>query len=80
MIDSSDGQRKVIPLIPRSVAEFYREFMACLRAMDVDIHLWKRPVEVSEGITFDRDEAARLVRCRVCHAILAYPAPDAAGV
>jgi Family of unknown function (DUF5996) len=57
MIDSSDGQRKVIPLIPRSVADFYREFMACLHAMGVEVHIWTSPVEISDGIPFDRDEA-----------------------
>jgi hypothetical protein len=46
----------VIPLIPRSVADFYRELMASLAAMGVRVRIWPKPVEVPEVIPFDRDE------------------------
>jgi hypothetical protein len=55
-IDSSDGRRKVLPLVARSVANFYREVMASLEALDVQVHIWPKPVEVSEAIPFDQDE------------------------
>jgi hypothetical protein len=54
--ESSDARRKVIPLIPRSVADFYRELMASLEAMGVRVRIWPKPVEVPEVIPFDRDE------------------------
>src|SRR5215467_9558690 len=33
----SDGSSKALPLIPRSVAAFYREFMNCLRALGIQV-------------------------------------------
>lgn len=56
VIESSDGQRKAMALVPRSVADFYRELMACLKAMDMPVHIWTTPVEVSETIPLDKDE------------------------
>lgn len=56
LIESSDGQRKAMGLIPRSVADFYRELMACLTAMQMPVHIWTTPVEVSEGIPFEQDQ------------------------
>lgn len=55
-IDSSDGKRKVMPLVSRSVASFYRELLASLQALGVQVHIWPMPVEVSEVIPFDQDE------------------------
>src|SRR3954463_16770339 len=33
LINTSDGERKIIPLVPRSVADFYKELMATLRSV-----------------------------------------------
>jgi hypothetical protein len=55
VIDSSDGRRKVIPLIAQSVAEFYRELMTSLEAIDAPVRIWPKPVEVTEVIPFDED-------------------------
>ena len=57
LILASDGQRKVIPLIPRSVADFYGELMAGLKAMEMPVHIWTTPVEIPEPIPFERDHA-----------------------
>jgi Family of unknown function (DUF5996) len=43
-------------LEPRSVAQFYREFMAGLQSRGIDISIWPHPVEVAEAIPFDQDE------------------------
>lgn len=56
MIDCSDGQRKTLPLIPRSVADFHHELMASLQTMDVRPHIWTTPVEFDEVIPFDQDQ------------------------
>jgi len=56
IIDDSDDRRKGIPLIPRSVADFYRETMASLKAIGVDVHIWPKPVEIADPIPFDQDE------------------------
>jgi hypothetical protein len=43
-------------LEPRSVARFYREFMAGLRSRGIEVAIWPHPVEVAEAIPFDEDE------------------------
>lgn len=55
LIESSDGRRKGIPLFARSVADFYRELMASLEAIDVRVKISPKPVEVPEVIPFDED-------------------------
>jgi len=55
-ICTSEGTTKVLPLIPRSVAAFYREFMACLRALGIEVTINTLPSEVSSSIRCDVDE------------------------
>ena len=54
---ASDGGVKVIPLTPRSVASFYREFMECLRALGIEVVINTLPSEVKNPIRCDEDEA-----------------------
>jgi hypothetical protein len=56
IVTASDGRVKAMPLVPRSVASFYQELIAVLRALDVKAHIWPMPVEVREPVPFDRDE------------------------
>ena len=51
---SQDAERKM-PLTPRSVADFYEEFMQCLRELDIQVRIWKMPVEIPSPIAFDQD-------------------------
>ena len=55
-IRTSEGITKALPLIPRSVAAFYREFMACLRALGIEVKINTLPCEVQNPIRFDEDE------------------------
>jgi Family of unknown function (DUF5996) len=55
VIDSSDGDRRQLPLEPRSVADFYREVMALLAAMGLPVRIWPMPVEIPDPIRFDQD-------------------------
>lgn len=55
VITSSDGQRKALPLIPRSVADFYLELMATIQSMGPGVRIWPKPVEVGEPIPFAED-------------------------
>ena len=41
---------------PRSVARFYREFLAGLRARGIDVDISPHPVEVAHPVPFDQDE------------------------
>jgi Family of unknown function (DUF5996) len=51
----SDGAVKKLPLAPRTVAEFYGEFMGMLRSAGIDVKIWKMPVEIPNPIPFDQD-------------------------
>lgn len=52
---TSDGRVKTLPLIPRSVADFYKEFMAALHALGISVKINPKPSEVENGIPFDVD-------------------------
>jgi hypothetical protein len=45
----------IIPLAPRSVADFYSEFMDALRSLGIDVKIWSMPVEIPNPIRFDQD-------------------------
>src|SRR5947209_19177687 len=53
---TSDGTTKTLPLIPRSVAAFYREFMACLQALGIGITINTLPSESPSPIRCGEDE------------------------
>jgi len=55
-IRASDGQMKLIPLYPRSVADFYQEFLQTAASMGIEVKIWKMPVEIPDPIPFDRDK------------------------
>jgi hypothetical protein len=59
VLETSDGIRKTLPLAPRSVAEFYQEFMAMLRSVGIEVNIWRMPVEVPDPIPFDQDRIHR---------------------
>jgi hypothetical protein len=43
-------------LAPKSVADFYAEFFAMLRAQGIDVKIWKMPVEIADPVPFDEDK------------------------
>src|SRR5262245_24560573 len=55
VIETSDGDRRTIPLEPRTVAEFYRIVMATLRDMGLPVRIWPVPVEIPDPIPFEQD-------------------------
>ena len=54
-IQTSEGHSRTIALVPKSVANFYREFLAQLRDLGIDIEIWRMPVEIPNPIPFDED-------------------------
>src|SRR5215470_20167316 len=56
LILTSDGTTKALPLIPRSVAAFYREFMDSLYALGIEVAINTLPSEVQNPIRCDEDE------------------------
>ena len=54
-----DGRAMTMRLGRRSVHSFYDEYMALLRALGVEVRIWTTPVEVSDPVRFDADDADR---------------------
>ena len=56
-ITTSRGEMKTIKLAPRSVADFYAEFLSTLASLQIRPKIWPMPVEIPNPIRFDRDTA-----------------------
>jgi len=59
VLETSDGLLKTIPLAPRSVAEFYKDFLGMLRSAGIEVKIWGMPVEIANPIPFDKDREHR---------------------
>jgi hypothetical protein len=55
LIDSCDGRQESLRLEPRTVADFYKEFMSMLHGLGIDVSIYPRPVEVPNPIPFADD-------------------------
>ena len=59
-IRTNDGAQRDIALAPRTVADFYKDVFAALKALDIRCRIWPVPVEiVDDPIPLDRDEKHR---------------------
>jgi hypothetical protein len=56
LIQTDEGAERVLRLAPRSVADFYRELMAALRSLGMEVAIRARPDEVEDGIPFAEDD------------------------
>jgi Family of unknown function (DUF5996) len=54
-IVTSEGRVESLALAPMSVADFYAAFMARLRRLDIDVHIWTMPSEIVDAVPFDED-------------------------
>ncbi|HEV2963762.1 MAG TPA: DUF5996 family protein [Candidatus Angelobacter sp.] len=54
-IKASDGVEHGIPMFPRSVADFYKEYMACLRSLGIEVNINREPAEFPDTTPFDQD-------------------------
>ena len=59
VIETSDGDARALPLVPRSVAAFYADTRATLHAMELPVRMWPMPVEIPDPVRFDQDEVHR---------------------
>lgn len=55
LLEVSDGTAKSLRLEPKTVADFYAEFVAMLRDALIEVNIWRMPVEVPDPIPFDQD-------------------------
>ena len=52
---TAGGGLRVLPLIPRAVDEFDREFLRMIADAGIEVKIWRMPVEVPDPIPFDED-------------------------
>ena len=55
VIETADGVRQTLPLVPKSVADFYADVMGTLDRMRLPVRIWSTPVEIPSPIPFERD-------------------------
>ncbi len=53
--DQSERTVATVALRPRTVADFYAEFMAMLGSLGIAVKIWRMPVEMANPIPFDED-------------------------
>jgi Family of unknown function (DUF5996) len=54
-VRTTEGTSRTMPLVPRSVADFYQDYRATLRSLDLPVKIWPRPVEMPEATPFAED-------------------------
>ena len=55
VLETNEGKRSSLKLAPRTVADFYHEFFAMLKAAKIEVEIWRMPVEIPDPIAFDQD-------------------------
>ena len=55
MIRTSEGETGIVPLVPRSVADFYADYMSVLRSLGVDVRIRPVPSEMPDTTPFPDD-------------------------
>jgi hypothetical protein len=54
-IHTAEGESRSLTLAPRSVTDFYRETMAALHSLGIEVKIWTTPVEVEDRTHFEDD-------------------------
>ncbi len=52
---TSDGDVRLIPLVPKSVADFYAEYMSMLRSLGITVKILPVPMEMPDTLRFTED-------------------------
>jgi hypothetical protein len=55
VLHTSDGEQRVIPLAPKSVADFYAEYLEVLASLGVTPRIYSQPVEIADTTPFPAD-------------------------
>jgi hypothetical protein len=66
-ITTSSGEARSFRLVPRTVAEFYAEFMGALHSLGIDVKVWAMPVEVPRPVRFTLDEGHKSYDSEYAH-------------
>jgi hypothetical protein len=55
VLETSEGNRRAIPLKPMTVAEFYQLLMSALHDVSCGVRIWPNPVEIANPVPFEDD-------------------------
>jgi uncharacterized protein DUF5996 len=55
VVRTSDGETRSMPLVPRTVADFYGEYLALLRSLGLEVRIHGAPNEIPDVIPFAQD-------------------------
>jgi hypothetical protein len=55
VIRTSEGETGIVPLVARSVADFYADYMSVLRSLGIDVRIGPVPSEMSDTMRFPED-------------------------
>jgi hypothetical protein len=55
LVETSEGDRRTIPLKPMTVAVFYQELMSALANIGCPARIWPVPCEIAQPIPFEQD-------------------------
>jgi hypothetical protein len=58
-IETGEGDTRILPLRPMTVAGFYHDLMQTLLSLGINVPIWTLPVEVENPIPFEADETHR---------------------
>jgi hypothetical protein len=61
------GGTQVMKLKPRTVADFYKEYLGCLEALGVSVKIIPMPVEVANPVRFDIDTEHKSYDAKYVH-------------
>jgi hypothetical protein len=56
VVETSNGERRTVPLKPMTVSAFYRQVMDALESLGCPVRIWPVPCEVAQPIPFEQDE------------------------
>jgi hypothetical protein len=56
LLQTSEGDRRTIPLKPMTVADFYQQIMTALNELNTPVNIWPMPVEIAQPIPFEQDQ------------------------
>jgi len=55
ILETCNRVQKMLPLVPRTVADFYQDVMSLLQSAGIAVKIWRMPVEIPNPIAFDQD-------------------------
>jgi hypothetical protein len=55
-IETSLGESRSFRLVPRTVADFYKEFRGAIESLGIEVKIWGMPVEVPRPVRFELDK------------------------